>query len=550
MKKQAVLTLMMVLLMFTSSSNAGYSIYRFDVYTGPDDQETPDIDGDTVVWQDSDNNIYLKQIGQSAVRKIATEGIQTDPQVSGDVVVWYDNDTHRNVYGYDLLEEEFLYITTGSTRQYRPEISWPVVVWEESTDIQLYDIARDVYETVCDDSTGQFRPAIDGSTVVWMDTRDGGYQIYMSDISGSPPYTAQRVGTSGLAQWDPDVSGDWIVWEEKTGPGNTISVVAYNKQTEATWSRTMESPTAAINAYPRIADGIVVWQDQTDGHIWAKDLLDTGSDAFKVSDGIGTNQYPAISGNTIVWQQMGPNWDIVGARLLEPSTLTVTYPNGEESIEAATSMTLTWTSTGPVDEVLIEFSADGGANWVVIDTVPDTGSYFWDPIADVDSTDCWIKITNPHDPAAVDTSDAAFEIYQIPNSITVTAPAGGEQYLAEKSSVDITWTSYGPIEDVRIEFSEDGVNWQNVAATTPNDGQYTWAAVPDLDSQTCSIRVSDLADAATKGLSGVFTVFQCDADLTADLNGDCFVNIADVAVLAGQWLTCGNPYDASWCLGN
>jgi hypothetical protein len=33
--------------------------------------------------------------------------------------------------------------------------------------------------------------------------------------------------------------------------------------------------------------------------------------------------------------------------------------------------------------------------------------------------------------------------------------------------------------------------------------------------------------------------------MAADLNGDCYVDFLDFAILAGDWLNCGNPFDAS-----
>jgi len=76
------------------------------------------------------------------------------------------------------------------------------------------------------------------------------------------------------------------------------------------------------------------------------------------------------------------------------------------------------------------------------------------------------------------------------------------------------------------------------------------------------VRVSDLADDAVSDTSdGVFTIFQCQRDLAGDLNGDCYVDWLDFAILAGDlngdccvdwlelavlwrdWLKCANPSD-------
>ena len=43
-------------------------------------------------------------------------------------------------------------------------------------------------------------------------------------------------------------------------------------------------------------------------------------------------------------------------------------------------------------------------------------------------------------------------------------------------------------------------------------------------------KVSDTTD-------GTFSIAKCPVKPTADLNGDCRVDFADLAILAGEWLT-------------
>jgi hypothetical protein len=43
----------------------------------------------------------------------------------------------------------------------------------------------------------------------------------------------------------------------------------------------------------------------------------------------------------------------------------------------------------------------------------------------------------------------------------------------------------------------------------------------------------------------VFTVYQCRQKFKSDLNGDCYVDLLDLAILASEWLGCGNPFDLS-----
>ncbi|MHC5155819.1 MAG: Ser-Thr-rich GPI-anchored membrane family protein, partial [Planctomycetota bacterium] len=191
-----------------------------------------------------------------------------------------------------------------------------------------------------------------------------------------------------------------IVWDEDSGDG-TYDIYGYDLDDSATGVFPI-CTAAGSQKHPAVSGNIVVWHDVPDedleitGTIWAIDLADAAPARFKVSNPADTNanQFPAISGKTIVWQRAGSTDDILGAKLLDPSEVDVTYPNGGESVEAGTSMTITWTSTGPVDNVLIEFSSDGGASWTDVNTIPNTGSYLWDPVADVESTNCLVAVTN------------------------------------------------------------------------------------------------------------------------------------------------------------
>jgi hypothetical protein len=58
-------------------------------------------------------------------------------------------------------------------------------------------------------------------------------------------------------------------------------------------------------------------------------------------------------------------------------TLEITSPNGLEQFYMGTGTTITWNTGGPVSDVMLFFSTDGGNSWQPIsgDSVPNTGSY-------------------------------------------------------------------------------------------------------------------------------------------------------------------------------
>ncbi|MHC5165000.1 MAG: hypothetical protein ACYSOI_06590, partial [Planctomycetota bacterium] len=399
--KNFSLTLAMIALMFTSISQAAYTIDRFPVYDGPDDQTNPDIDGDMIVWQSSDTDIYYKHIDAVDPNVIAIGGEQVEPKVSDGVIVWLDKaDSDHDVYGYDTINELNLTFTENDTYTQREhDISGNTAVYRDNSagsyNIYTHPIGATA-ELVAPVASARYEFDIDGSIVAWVEAVSG-VQILVRDInstSGDPLYDPLQITSGSNWHRNPAVSGRLIVWDEDSGDG-TYDIYGYDLDDSATGVFPI-CTAAGSQKHPAISGNIVVWQDESDGAIWAIDLADAAPARFKVSDPADTNanQFPAISGKTIVWQRAGSTDDILAAKLLDPSEVDVTYPNGGESVEAGDSMTIQWTSTGPVDNVLIEFSSDGGASWTDVNTIPNTGSYLWDPVADVESTNCLVAVTN------------------------------------------------------------------------------------------------------------------------------------------------------------
>jgi hypothetical protein len=137
--------------------------------------------------------------------------------------------------------------------------------------------------------------------------------------------------------------------------------------------------------------------------------------------------------------------------------------------------------------------------------------------------------------------------YSVTPRPIVTSPNGGENLVAA-SSHTIRWeTQQGAkLDTVTIEYSTDnGLDFRTIGSVA-NTGSYTWNPLPAVDSNQCLIRISDPQDVAISDTSDKpFTIFQCSKQLISDLNNDCYVNFADFAILAGNWLKCGNPFDPS-----
>jgi hypothetical protein len=121
--------------------------------------------------------------------------------------------------------------------------------------------------------------------------------------------------------------------------------------------------------------------------------------------------------------------------------------------------------------------------------------------------------------------------YVIP--ITVITPGAGD-YLVAGSSYTVRWETQYTIDNVTIEYSTDnGQNWTTID-TLENTGQYQWESVPEAESDQCQIRITDANNPAFTDTSDNFTIFICPA-IIGDIDGDCYVDAVDYALLADQW---------------
>ncbi|MBU4306987.1 MAG: hypothetical protein KKB32_04040, partial [Acidobacteria bacterium] len=234
--------------------------------------------------------------------------------------------------------------------------------------------------------------------------------------------------------------------------------------------------------------------------------------------GTGDGAYPLgsliLSDSTLYGMTYGGGDNDLGVvyslQVSTSTSITVTAPNGGESWTVGSSHDITWSSTGVIDNVNIEYSTDNGFSWnPVASNEANDGSYAW-TIPDAQSSNCLVRVGDTDgDPS--DPSDAIFTI-AVPDSITVTAPNGGETWTAG-STQEITWTSTGTIANVNIDYSTDnGSNWTPVAAGTENDGSYSWT-VPSTPSVNCLVRVRDALDNDPSDSSdAVFTIAPASAE--------------------------------------
>lgn len=85
-------------------------------------------------------------------------------------------------------------------------------------------------------------------------------------------------------------------------------------------------------------------------------------------------------------------------------------PNGGEVLNVGDSATILW-DAACTDNVKLEYSADAGLNWHLIDILQNTGEYLWQQIPDTPSDSCLFKISSHPSGSPYDISDGFFTIF-------------------------------------------------------------------------------------------------------------------------------------------
>jgi len=202
------------------------------------------------------------------------------------------------------------------------------------------------------------------------------------------------------------------------------------------------------------------------------------------------------------------------------ASITVTSPNGGETLYAGDSHTITWTSQNLSDNVKIEInrSYSGGAWETIIASTANDGSYSW-TVTTPTTTAARVRISGVTQTTITDISNANFTIVQ--RTIAVTSPNGGETLYAGDSHT-ITWTSQYLSGNVKIELNRNysGGTWETIVAATTDDGSYSWTVTTPVTS-AARVRVSSVTYPSVTDVSNAnFSIVQRAITVTTPNGGE------------------------------
>ena len=168
-----------------------------------------------------------------------------------------------------------------------------------------------------------------------------------------------------------------------------------------------------------------------------------------------------------------------------PQSITVTSPNGGETIDGCTDYNITWNESTTSLTFNIDYSVDGGQTWISLASFYTSTSFLWS-IPNIYSNSCLIRVYDATDPQIADQSDFVFTIVA---PVQIIYPNGGE-VLNAHDVFNLTYSTAPYVSAVKLDYSiNGGISWSNID-TYQSGGSYDWT-IPNIPSSQVLVRVQD-----------------------------------------------------------
>ena len=254
------------------------------------------------------------------------------PRVDERYVTWVIYNGEGKVWYYDTQTGKRDMVANVPGDQNNPDISGGKIVWDDSrngcSDIYSYDITSGKEDIVYSSGSNKFHPAISNDVVVFEDygtddIRDIGYK--KAGGTNRPVFIEEN----SLDKANPDVDGDWIVYQQLDDGREDWNIYAYNIATQQLVQVTRDPQPQQM---PRISGDLITWEDHRNGKwdIFMYNLKKDLTTAVTFDD--VDDREPSISGSNIVWtrfEQDGSS-DIYMINLQIPTTYIVSAGPGNQ----------------------------------------------------------------------------------------------------------------------------------------------------------------------------------------------------------------------------
>ncbi|MCE7986420.1 MAG: hypothetical protein DYG89_35055 [Caldilinea sp. CFX5] len=269
-------------------------------------QEFPAVDGSRVVWQDARfgaTDIFLRDLTNNAppVNLTQSHSWEVQPAIDGDLVVWKDGYAGVGIHGINLTTGAIFTVTTNQSDLSRPRLSNGVVVWADNRagnqewNIYAYDLLRATELVISDAPGNQSDPQIDWPWVVWWDYQE---RIYLYNLETQQQQTI--LATRGARLPDVSAADGLVIWQDARNGNWDLYGYDLRQQQEVPL---LIAPRDQENAV--IDDGVIAYQERTEGSAWNAALLDPVRKASFLIEAQAANQTQlALSQKLVVWQDI------------------------------------------------------------------------------------------------------------------------------------------------------------------------------------------------------------------------------------------------------
>jgi len=206
--------------------------------------------------------------------------------------------------------------------------------------------------------------------------------------------------------------------------------------------------------------------------------------------------------------------------------ITVTSPNGGETLYRGSSFKITWEDNISGD-VRIDLYQNGSFLLPVVSLTPSDGSYTADIPNELYGTNYKIRITSALTPTTYDYSDGYFSV-NIGN-IDLKSPIGGES-LPRGSLFEITWNSTGFQEDLLITLNDSGTPIDTIAVSAANDGSFLWTVPVDIYGKNYTVKIASKIYPSVFDESSPFLIDDGYITLTFPTGGTVLEMLSDTLI--------------------
>jgi hypothetical protein len=171
-----------------------------------------------------------------------------------------------------------------------------------------------------------------------------------------------------------------------------------------------------------------------------------------------------------------------------PVTAEVLQPTAGEKLRPGSKYMIEFTTTGEFGtSAKLEYSTDGGSQWINITTITNgSTSYNW-TVPNVDAPAAQIRVSNAA--GTVSGLSGTFSIAPL-GTINAIVVNGGNPVL-RNTPIEITWTSTGDIgSTLKLEWSNGGTQWSIVQNNMPSTTTSYWWTTPDQHVASAYLRLT------------------------------------------------------------